>query len=352
MTATALHLHCPGLLGPLPAEAVDLVGLSAAGAALALLLSRGKLAGVGNVPDPDRRRLSLFGLSVTPEQGLPVGPLSMLGEGVDPGQSWIFRADPVHLHPDRDRLLVLDPGRLALPSDNVADLVRSFNDLFAEDGLTLEAPHSDRWYLRVQHVPALHTTPLDRVMGRPMGDCLPTGKDALRWITHLNAMQMLLHESPLNRQREAEGRRPINGIWLWGGGRLPTVPDSSTWAQIYSDVMLVKGLARHMGVPLAPVPDPLDLLEKPSAGMQGPTLVDIGCFPAVQDGESFQDWESALNAFALEWAIPLLEALRAGRLQRLVLDLGTRRWELTPMSLRLLWRRRKPLKTWLEHGEP
>lgn len=350
-TATALHLHCPGLLGPLPDEAVDLVEAGEAGDALALLLSRGRLTQRDGDPDQNRRRFKLIGLIPPAGGDLPVGPLSMLGDGLDPSQHWVYRADPVHLRPDRDRLLVLEPGRLALPEQHVSALIRDFNSLFAEDGLNLQAPHPDHWYLRVDGAPDLRTTPLDHAMARPMGECLPTGDDARAWMGHLNTMQMLLHESPLNRHREAEGRRTITGIWPWGGGRLPPAPDTTPWAQVYTDEPLVRGMARHLGVPLASIPEPNDLFDQPSMTTAGPVLVDVGAFPAVQDGDSFRDWESALNAFAIEWAVPLLEALRAGALQKVVLDLGARRWELTPQSLRHFWRRRKPLRSWLERDQ-
>ncbi len=36
-------------------------------------------------------------------------------------------------------------------------------------------------------------------------------------------LQLLLHEAPLNQQREQQGRVPVNSIWFWGGGHAPPV---------------------------------------------------------------------------------------------------------------------------------
>jgi hypothetical protein len=53
--------------------------------------------------------------------------------------------------------------------------------------------------------------------------------------------QMTLHGHPLNAAREAAGQRPINSVWFWGCGAMPTraLPASlsldaslrSTWIQ-------------------------------------------------------------------------------------------------------------------------
>ncbi|MEX0732058.1 MAG: hypothetical protein WED00_17005 [Aquisalimonadaceae bacterium] len=350
MSATALHLHLPGLLGPLPDQAAGLIEAGEAGRDLALLLSRGKLVREVSGLDADFRRLSLFGLEVPLGADIPVGPLSALGDGFDPGETWIYRADPVHLHPDRDSLLVLEPGRLALPVDLVAELVRDFNRLFIDDGLMLIAPHPDRWYLQVTTTPRLRTTPLAQAIGRAMGESLPTGEHARTWVALLNEVQMLLHESALNRHRQSEGYRSVNSIWPWGGGRLPPPPDRARWSLVCSDNALVRGLARHTGIPCAPLTDLVDLLDQAESEADGPVLIDMGRFPAVADSDTFQEWESALNAFALEGAVPLYQALRNGRLQRLVLDLGERRWELKAASLRYFWRRNRPLAYWLERS--
>lgn len=347
MTGLVLHLHVPGLLGPVPDDAARLLRVGEGGDALACLLSRGNRT-QRTAPEPVRTRFLLFGHRPGHDATFPAAPLSLLGDGGSPGNDWCFHADPVHLYPDRDRLLVLDPGRLAFPGDLVDELVGQFNALFREDGLELVTPHPDRWYLRVSHNPDLRTVPLDAALGHTLDDSLPSGDDARTWITHLNEMQMLLHNSALNRDRAASGYRTVNGIWPWGGGRLPDEVVQSPWSRIHTDNPLVRGLAMHSGQQPEPLPEVEDLLE--ASGADDRVLVDTDALPTVLDGETFQDWESALGAFAVEWAAPLLKALRGGRVKSVILDTGMRRWTVTPGNLRRFWRRWKPLHTWLERS--
>jgi len=383
-TALQLHLHVPGLFGPLPGDALALVDQGAPGQVFSRLLNRA--ASRAQTPgDPDSLRLQLFGLDPAAWDSPPVGPLCALGDGLfdtdgaatahadQVGQAtravgtgdWLYRADPVHLLADRDSLLVMPPGRLALDPALVAAFVDEFNALFREDGLQLVAPHPDRWYLRAAAAPAISTVPLPRVLGQPMGEYLPRGPDARRWISHLNAAQMLLHASALNRQREASGQPLINGLWPWGGGVLPSAPSGAptaespanpgrAWSLVCSEDPLVRGLARLTGVAVSAPLGLDDLLERGESMAGGPVLLDPGAFPVVRDGASFQDWESALQAFLLDWAGPLESALERGALERLSLYSGDRRWDLQPSSLglfrRLVSGRTPAFTHWLERS--
>jgi hypothetical protein len=60
-----------------------------------------------------------------------------------------------------------------------------------------------------------------QAMGRSIDRYLPLGKDARAWRRFLNHTQMLLHEHPLNAQREKLGLATINGFWLEGETSMP-----------------------------------------------------------------------------------------------------------------------------------
>src|SRR5690606_30880361 len=50
-------------------------------------------------------------------------------------------------------------------------------------------------------------------------DWWPQSEDVRPWRRLLNEIQMVWHEHPVNQARAARGALPVNGLWLYGGGR-------------------------------------------------------------------------------------------------------------------------------------
>jgi hypothetical protein len=59
---------------------------------------------------------------------------------------------------------------------------------------------------------------------------------------------VLLHQHPLNAQRRERGLPPINSLWFWGGGRLPSRV-SSAWQGVIGEDLLLLALAKRAGIP-------------------------------------------------------------------------------------------------------
>ncbi len=339
--ANGCYLRVPGLLGPLPREAAGLLQPSSALEQLARLLSRAHR----HPHDPSPTGVPGL-LPETPDSDAPAGPLGLLGAGGTPGDAYWFRADPVHLLPDRDQLRLIGPEALALESAEAAALVASINDYFRDDGLELHAPLPDAWFLRCATAPRLATVPLDRARDVPLGEAQPAGDDARWWQARLNEMQMLLHAHPVNQAREESGTLTVNGIWPWGGGTLPAIRGS--WDVVFSDDPFVRGLALAAGMPVEPWPrDPQPVRD---AGAEGSVLAVAPALPPVHDGDTFARWEAAIHDLAGVWVPPLEQALRTGQWRAATLDAGPGRpaWRLTRASLRAFWRRPKPFSRFLE----
>ena len=221
-----------------------------------------RLPGTGTA-DPCRTLFHLFGYAPALERDCPSAPYCWLADRQtdDPGMvpdTYVLHADPVHLRPDRDRL-VLFAGPDFAPDRAEADaLVALFNQHLGEEGLRLEAPTPGRWYLLSEQAPELVTQPLAAVLGRPIAGQLPRGPEARRWARLLNEVQMLFHHSEVNQHREAAGIPTLNGLWLWGGGRLlPPPPGQVGYARVFSSDPLARGLARACGIPTPPLPTDL-----------------------------------------------------------------------------------------------
>lgn len=237
-----MEVLCPTLLAPIP----ERTGLNVRAPAIARLLARADRR-PRHDGDPIETLLCAARLDRPADGDIPTAPIALLGEGVtvEPGTIWMH-ADPIHLRPDRERLLVYAGESVAPNPDEAEALVASFNRHFSDEGLRLIAPTSARWYLRLDRpMPGWRTSPLYRIQGGSMAEHLPRGPEARDWMRLLNEIQMLFHADPVNRRREAAGRPVVSGIWIWGGGSLPKSAELESVPDVMvGDHPLLLGLAR------------------------------------------------------------------------------------------------------------
>ncbi len=269
-----------------------------------------------------------FGLG----DGLPIAPHTLAMDGLNPDDGLWLRADPVSLTFYQDQLVLLGPDRLAVRADEAQALIAHLKRHFEAEGLALHAPVAQRWYLRLGDGAALpHTDPLDAVEGRPVDRHLPRGPVAAVWRRRMNEIQMLLHDHPVNRAREAAGKWPINSVWFWGGGRhLPLPPPPFT--QLAAGHSLAHALAQAAGMRWT-APDRLDALRDGEAAM---VILEL---PEADDAGSLAQ---ALRQLEAGWFRPALGRLRRGAIRSLQLDCtgaSPASRALTPLSVYRFWQR-------------
>ena len=91
------------------------------------------------------------------------------------------------------------------------------------------------------------TTPPHNISGKHILPFLPKGK----LLMVMKKMHPILENHPVNLRRREKGLNEANYIWLWGGGKKPSIPSfrekfKKTGAMI-SAVDLMKGIARLIG---------------------------------------------------------------------------------------------------------
>ncbi|MDH4106708.1 MAG: hypothetical protein OEW35_00170 [Gammaproteobacteria bacterium] len=213
-------------------------------------------AGQGLVRDPIQRRwLSRSNLSrepVTvslldrvrratgqPDAGGPAA-LRIWGQTGDRPGTWLAAADPVYLEPGLRRMRLHRLRAEELPSSDLRQLFDELESVLGGDaaGFTCLGRGG---YLR-SHV-ALPTPPLspEALDGLEPEEFLPRGGEAATYMKLLSEIQMTLHGSDVARRREAEGRRPINSLWIWGGGTAPEVR-ARPIAPLFSSDPMLRGL--------------------------------------------------------------------------------------------------------------
>src|SRR5690606_3747097 len=106
-------------------------------------------------------------------------------------------------------------------------LLEAVRPLFESEGFVLAWGAPTRWYVAHESLSQLPTASLDRVIGRGIDLWMPDHPQARLLQRLQNEVQMLLHDDPVNRQREARGLPPVNSFWLSGCGRhQPGAPEA------------------------------------------------------------------------------------------------------------------------------
>jgi len=288
---------------------------------------------------------------VEKQRDWPVAPLTLAVDGRDTGTDYWLRADPVHLQLQRNELRLVGSEQLAITQFEADGFVTALNRHFVSEEMQFLAPSPRRWYLRLPREPMLATSPLSEVIGTDVRAHLPAGNDARSWHGRLNEIQMILHQHENNSRREAEGALSVNSIWLWGGGRKPSIPGHHFCA-VWGENTLASALATAAGIDAAPLPhDGLQWVQAAQssspAGLEH-LIVMENLQTAARNGD-IASWRDEVSTLNDNWLSPLLDLLGKS-LSRIAMVLpaieSCERFELSPSAMRRFWRTSKPVSAY------
>lgn len=261
--------------------------------------------------------------------------LDIFGQTSESGRWFVLQ--PVHIHIARDHLVLTDPRHLNLDEADSRTLHGVAAPLFAEAGLTLAWGDAQTWLLRADDWEGLRTATPDAAAGHNIDIWMPKGPHERAWRKIQNEVQMHWFGHPLNDAREARGLRPVNSLWLWGGGmksdrpRAPIFSHASNLDGWYAGLracVAQSGRARSAGE-----------LE-PGANTSLVVLDDLSQAWLSSDWGS---WLEGMQTLEAQWFAPLLEGVKSGHHDALsvVLSDDTRLLQLTATrgSLRKFWRK-------------
>jgi len=289
---------------------------------------------------------TLFDIAVSADSDLPVAAAGYTGDTGQPATGWCLRADPVQLIPDRDQLVLMGPETLSLSRSEADRLVSDLNTQFAQDSWHIEAVTPARWYLHQSDAPKLRTYSLAQVRGRAIGEYLPVGADGKQWHRLMNEMQMVLHVSAVNQERQAAGHPPVSSLWFWGGGKIPARPSAnknSRQRQVWSNEPVSLGLAVLSGISRKDLPENATTWLSTAISPGEHLIVIDDLLRCWQNGEP-EDWARQVRVLNREWILPLLKALRQNDIDELVLyACNGKKFTLSRAGPRRWWRRKKSL---------
>jgi hypothetical protein len=342
--ARQLSVVIPGLFGPaqikqLPAawQDLSLPGLEG----LLARARRGSAEGRGL----EQTLFALFQVAPGRDGDLPVAAVTRQWESQDAGGYWWLRADPVHLRADRDRIVMLGNTILDISAEECQHIALELNHHFAGEDWQLAAANARRWYLRLDQAPRIGTVALPDVVGQDILHAMPHGPAEAQWRSVMNEVQMVLHSSRINQEREARGALPINSLWFWGGGRLPC-PVPVSWSQLWGNDALSQGLAALLRVACASLPP--DATEWLQDDTPGEHLLVLDALREKIQFDDVEAWREFLQSLHDAWLEPLFAALKQGRVAALHLyPADGTVFHVTAGDARRWWVRRRSLAQWL-----
>jgi hypothetical protein len=246
------------------------------------------------------------------------------------GDGWTLLATPLSLAARIDHVR-MDPGAvLALDAADAARVATDFATTFAGSGLSLRPLDRGGFLLLGFPEEPPRTEDPACAIGNDIAPFLPQGPQARRLRALSGELEMWLHGHPLNRSRIEGGRRPLSGLWLWGGGRGVAPSRSCALPRGFGDDPCLQGLWQACGATLAPAAEATPLFAAPH-----PAPTTVVEFQVFREGAAF----AGLGDFDRRWLGPAFLALRDGRLTTMIVATGDRLYRLERRDLWKFWRR-------------
>lgn len=332
-----LTLFVPGLLGLVrelaPEDLPEVPSIK-------YFFSRGSFHGRPSASFTDTLCL-LFNSQASGERDAPIAAISQLVDDKQAGQEIWMRADPVHLAADREGVVLMDETSFTLDQHDALVLAGDIKDILADSGLMLEVPTTSRWYVKLSEQPDIKTTPVHEVVGKDIHQFMPAGNDRQKWVRLLNEIQMTLHASKLNEDRQQRGELPVNSVWFWGAGALPG-KTSHNWTRVFTDDVNTQGFAIHTDTRCDALPDHANqLIEQLADKDRALVVMSFGLRHAqYHDVEGWIDFINYLDEF---WFADLLKYLKSGDLEELNIISKKRLIKFNKNSCYKFWKRPKAL---------
>lgn len=341
-------------MGDLPiAELGDRTPLAAASTpTLDWLCQKGELfctrtVPIGYPPGSDVANLSLLGYK--PEQYYTGrAPLEAAAMGIElAGDETAFRCNLVTLRKgEQDTIQMIDYSAGHITSEESEQILATLEAECATDRFHFKAGISYRHILVVKgDYPAMETVPPHDFIEKDVTAPWQRYMADPEWKKLMNRAQSVLAGHPVNLKRSEKKQNPANSIWLWGEGKLPSMPSFherfGLRGSLISAVDLLKGLGVVSGLDILNIPGATGYID---TNYQGKADAALEClkfqdfvFVHVEGPDEaghqglMQDKLQAIEDFDGKIVAPIIQGLKErGEDFRLVATMD----HFTPLSLR------------------
>lgn len=297
----------------------------------------------------------------TQKKDLPFGPLAFHNFELEKEQTqkrWIYRINPVYLHPDMDQLVLLADLSQDLTKEEGQQLCSEINHYFNHSELDqrwfLQYAGPDKIFLISEREIKITTTPISEAIGKPIARRLVVGEDQAYWNQTLNEIQMFLFNMSLNQNRQNQGKTTINSLWMWGGGWYPGQPHinsdsnllSLDWQKLYIQPPIFSDFSQWLGIDSAAPRQIIEDLQKKVDF--GNTLVVFEDLKEAYEQKDFFTWLEKLKTIDQELIPHLLSGLADKKFCQLnLLTDQAKIFHLNSFQLKSWWKRTRDIQNFL-----
>jgi 2,3-bisphosphoglycerate-independent phosphoglycerate mutase len=185
--------------------------------------------------------------------------LSSAGLGVKPAPDEIaLCCDLVTLQPTHDDMVMKDYTGGLLSHDDSGLLVNALQEQVVDAPVRFHHGGGYHNLMFIKIPPILERlSPPNELIGEGIRQFMPEGNGVRELIFVMNQAQIILHNLAYNKKRVAEQKDPINSIWFWGNGELPTLPSFRERydknASLISASLMMKGIGKLTGMDVVEV---------------------------------------------------------------------------------------------------
>ncbi|MGK5047729.1 hypothetical protein ACQ4WP_17815 [Janthinobacterium sp. GB4P2] len=242
---------------------------------------------------------------------------AMRGYGLvpEPGARY-FLLHPAHLAIARSHISLEDLRQLKLSEADGRALFDIVSPYFDEIGQPLAYGDAGTWLMRADAWSDLQCASPDGATTQDLSVWMPEGEHARAARRLQNEVQMLWHEHPVNAAREERGLKAINSFWIWGAS-VATADPVRCAASLHT---------KDAPGWLAALAEPSRRHASPSSVLadQSDAIIVLGGLIEAAQAQEWGLWLQQLQALEADWFVPLLAALKDGRLGQLRLVLSHR----------------------------
>lgn len=242
-----------------------------------------------------------------------------------------YYCEPVHLRADLSDAVVFDRSRFTLVMAEARSLIEAINGYLHDAFCRVELAASGNWYLLSEARIVGVIPKLREVAGRPVGAVLTDPALSPVWRRLMSELQMVLHQQPVNTEREQRGELAINGVWIHEGVAIET--RGYRVRKVVSGAPLAQAICREFNL------DCGVKLDDTESGSKSDILVfDESLKRDALDRGARLEWMER------HWFKPASSWLRQGKADEIIIEPADgRRFTVRRNFLKRFWKRAKPL---------
>lgn len=145
--------------------------------------------------------------------------------------------------------VMIDYAAGDIPTDEACELIDSIKQFIENENFKLYKGTSYRHCIvAAGGVTGHEFTPPHDITDKVIKEYLPKGANASVYREFMQKSNILLQKHPINIKRVKEGKKPANGVWIWGEGTKPALENFEKLHALKGGVITAVDLVKGLGL--------------------------------------------------------------------------------------------------------